>query len=98
MDSWQSRLWYDFNFCTVYSLFSLAFSYRSVGSHHMPRSGPVLIVANHESFLDPLAIGLAVRRRIHYLARKTLFRPPFFGNFLQSVGCVPVDQEGVAKE
>src|SRR3989442_15176552 len=98
MESWQSQLWYHFNFCGVYSLFSLLFSFRSVGSQNMPDSGPVLIVANHESFLDPLAVGLAVRRRIHYLARKTLFRPPWFGRYLQSVGCVPVDQEGVAKE
>ena len=45
--------------------------------------------------LDPLMIGLAVRRRIHCLARKTLFRNPLFGNYLRSVGCVPVDQDGV---
>jgi 1-acyl-sn-glycerol-3-phosphate acyltransferase len=58
----------------------------------------VLLIANHESFLDPLAIGLAVRRHIHFLARKTLFHPPWFGNYLRSVNCVPVDQEGIAKE
>ena len=56
------------------------------------------MIANHESFLDPLAVGLAVRRRIHYLARRTLFTHPTFGNFLRSVGCVPVDQEGFARE
>ena len=42
----------------------------------MPRTGPVLILANHESFLDPLAVGLAVRRHIRYLAKKPLFSNP----------------------
>src|SRR5262245_12817842 len=64
----------------------------------MPATGPVLLIANHESFLDPLAVGLAVRRKVHYMARTTLFKPALFGKYLRSVGCVPVDQEGVAKE
>jgi 1-acyl-sn-glycerol-3-phosphate acyltransferase len=98
MDSWLSELWYKFNFCMVYTVYTFGFSFKSVGSRHMPRHGPVLIVANHESFLDPLMIGLAVRRRIHYLARKSLFKNRLFGNYLLSVGSVPVDQDGVAKE
>lgn len=98
MDSWRSFLWYEANFWTAWTWYTFAFSFRSEGCHHMPRSGPVLVVSNHESFLDPLAVGLAVRRRIHYLARKTLFKHPVFGSFLRSVGCVPVDQDGIAKE
>jgi 1-acyl-sn-glycerol-3-phosphate acyltransferase len=98
MEGWGSWLWYEANFCAVYTAYTLAFSYRSVGSRHMPRRGPVLLIANHESFLDPLAVGLAVRRKIHYMARKTLFKNRAFGSYLLSVGCVPVDQEGVAKE
>jgi 1-acyl-sn-glycerol-3-phosphate acyltransferase len=93
-----SSLWYDFNFCAVWTGFTLGFSLRTEGSWHVPRRGPVLLIANHESFLDPLAVGCAVRRRIRYLARKTLFKPKFFGDYLTSVGCVPVDQEGIAKE
>jgi 1-acyl-sn-glycerol-3-phosphate acyltransferase len=82
----------------TWCFYTFGFSYRSEGGHHMPRQGPVLLIANHESFLDPIAIGLAVRRHICYLARKSLFRNARFGNYLRSVGCVPVDQEGVAKE
>ncbi len=98
MESWRSFLWYEFNYWMAYTLYTLGFSYRSHGSHRVPRRGPVLFLANHESFLDPLAVGLAVRRHLHYLARKPLFNPPWFGNYLRSVGCVPVDQEGIAKE
>ena len=73
MERWLSGLWYQFNFCLTWASFSLGFSFKSRGSHHMPREGPVLVIANHESFLDPLIVGLGVRRRLHYLARKTLF-------------------------
>jgi 1-acyl-sn-glycerol-3-phosphate acyltransferase len=98
MPDWLESLWYEFNYCTVWAGFTLGFSLRTEGAYRVPRNGPVLILANHESFLDPLAVGLAVRRRIRYLARKTLFKPAWFGNYLRSVGCIPVDQEGVAKE
>ena len=98
MDGWQSELWYRLNFSWVWMTYTLGFSFRSRGFYHMPKTGPVLILANHESYLDPLGVGLAVRRRIWYLARKPLFKPPVLGPFLKSVGCVPVDQHGVAKE
>lgn len=98
MDSLRSTLWYDFNFCVAWATYTLAWSYRSIGSHHMPRQGPVLVLANHESFLDPLAVGIAARRKLFYLAKKPLFKNPLFGNYLRSVGCISVDQEGVATE
>lgn len=91
-------LWYNLNFCWVWATFTFGFSFRCVGSRNMPKSGPVLVLANHESYFDPLAVGLAVRRRLYYLARKTLFKEGVFGKYLRSVGCVPVDQVGVAKE
>jgi 1-acyl-sn-glycerol-3-phosphate acyltransferase len=97
MSTWRSDFWYRLNYSLVYATYTLGFSYRSAGSHHMPQEGPVLILANHESFLDPLAVGLAVRRKTHYLAKKTLFKGAF-GDYLRSVGCVAVDQDGVAKE
>ncbi len=62
----------------------------------MPRRGPALIVANHQSFFDPVLVGLAVTRTINYLARKTLFDVPLLGPFLRTVNVHPVDQDGAA--
>src|SRR4051812_22125996 len=87
--SWAPALWYEANFCLMYSLFTLGFSLRTEGSGRMPRKGPVLVIANHESFIDPLLIGLGVRRQLAYLARKTLFKEGLFGAYLRSVGCIP---------
>jgi 1-acyl-sn-glycerol-3-phosphate acyltransferase len=98
MSDWLSDIWYDFNYSAIWVGWHLAWSFRSDGWPYVPQKGPLLIVANHQSFLDPLLVGLAVRRRLTYMARKTLFRHPLFGAYLRSVRCVPVDQEGVAKD
>jgi 1-acyl-sn-glycerol-3-phosphate acyltransferase len=93
-----SPLWYRLNFCTVGFGFSLLFSMRTQGYYNIPGRGPVLIIANHESYLDPLLVGLAVRRRVRILARKTLFRNRLFGSYISSAGVVPLDHHGFARE
>jgi 1-acyl-sn-glycerol-3-phosphate acyltransferase len=99
LNEWASYLWYESWYWTVMATFTYAFSHRTEGHDNVPKRGPALLVANHQSFLDPLAIGLAARRHLTYLARKTLFTGnELFGKFLKSVNCVPVDQEGVATE
>jgi 1-acyl-sn-glycerol-3-phosphate acyltransferase len=96
---WPQKLWYDFTRSGAQVAFTLAWSLRFEGSRHLPRRGPVLLVANHQSFLDPPAVGIAASpRRLCFLARKGLFQPRLFGAYLRSLNCVPVDQEGVAKE
>lgn len=88
---------YEFVRAHVMATYTLGFSFRFEGGRNIPRTGPALLISNHESFLDPVAIGLTTHRHLHYLARKTLFVGAF-GNFLTRVNCVPVDQDGVAKE
>lgn len=94
---WADRL-YDFAYCATGWTYLLGWSLRVEGVHNIPRTGPVLLVANHQSFLDPVAIGLAAPRRLSYLARKSLFTNRYFGGLLRAVNCVPIDQEGVGKE
>ncbi|MCS7044765.1 MAG: 1-acyl-sn-glycerol-3-phosphate acyltransferase [Gemmataceae bacterium] len=93
--SLAADLW--FHFCRVVSahVYVLGFSLRVEGGNNLPRSGPVLAIANHQSFLDPVAIGLASPRRLIYLARKTLFRNWFFSWLIRSLNAVPIDQEGI---
>jgi 1-acyl-sn-glycerol-3-phosphate acyltransferase len=77
---------------------TLGFSYRFEGRRNVPRTGPALLLSNHESFFDPLIVGSAARRHLCFLARKTLFRNKYFGALISRVNAVPVDQEGIAKE
>jgi 1-acyl-sn-glycerol-3-phosphate acyltransferase len=99
MPDWLARTWYGANYCAVMALYTLGFSLRFEGSRNVPRQGPVLLVANHQSYLDPVAIGLAVtHRQLAFLARKTLFANRYLGTFLRSVGVYEIDQDGIAKE
>lgn len=55
-------------------------------------SGGFLIVSNHASYLDPLAVGSVVPREIHYLARRSLFRGPM-AVLLASVNTIPTARD-----
>lgn len=76
----------------------LGFSLRAEGSRHVPRRGPALLVANHQSFFDPLLVGLASGRRLCYLARKTLYRNRLLAWLIRCLNAVPIDHEGIGKE
>jgi 1-acyl-sn-glycerol-3-phosphate acyltransferase len=98
MSAALSTIAYEISYWVVFFIYVIGFRLRAAGLRDVPRRGPVLIIANHQSLLDPIAIGLGFRRHVYYLARKTLFRNPFFGWWLRMVKCVPIDQDGVGKE
>jgi 1-acyl-sn-glycerol-3-phosphate acyltransferase len=60
----------------------------------VPRKGPVILAANHASFIDPPLIGAGIPRMVNYLARDTLFDVPVVGTLLRSWKVVPVDRDG----
>jgi channel protein (hemolysin III family) len=64
------------------------------GAGLLPRSGSVLLVANHDSAWDPLIIGVASvrRRQVHALARSSLWRWRPLGWLMDRLGAIPVDR------
>lgn len=98
MESPWFRLWHHSLYAACHLAFTLGSSLRLQGQHNMVQEGPALLVANHQSYLDPLLIGLCARRPLVYLARKTLFRNRLFAAMIRSLNAVPIDQEGVGKE
>ncbi len=72
-------------------VFTLVYRQRIRGHHHIPVSGPLLVVANHQSHLDPPAIGMAFRsRHPSFLARESLFRVPLLGPLIRALNSTPV--------
>jgi 1-acyl-sn-glycerol-3-phosphate acyltransferase len=65
---------------------------RVEGSEHVPERGGVLLAANHVSYVDPVVVGCAVRRRLHYLAKEELFRRPAAGWFLRQLQAFPISR------
>jgi 1-acyl-sn-glycerol-3-phosphate acyltransferase len=76
---------------------SLAFDLKASGVRNVPRTGGVLVVSNHQSFLDPVILGVAIPRAVSYLAKSELFegRGPlgrFFGGLIRNLNAFPVRQ------
>jgi 1-acyl-sn-glycerol-3-phosphate acyltransferase len=76
------------------ALYRFYFRWRVFNAERVPLTGPVILAANHASFLDPPLVGSGLHRGINYLARESLFRFPGMGALLRSWQSVPVDRDG----
>lgn len=65
-------------------------SVRVFNRHLEPTEGGVVYICNHQSFLDPMLMSLALRRCMNYMARDSLFRPPVFRALIRSLNAFPV--------
>jgi 1-acyl-sn-glycerol-3-phosphate acyltransferase len=74
--------------------FHIYFRMRRIGREYMPSSGPVIVAANHRSFLDPFVIGTMARRPMYYMAKKELFSKRWQAWALNALGAFPVDRGG----
>ena len=69
---------------------------RAVGADRVdPRRGGLLL-ANHQSFLDPIVLGLPLERSISFLARDGLFRLPGFGRYLRAMKTLAIARDAPA--
>jgi 1-acyl-sn-glycerol-3-phosphate acyltransferase len=69
------------------------FRLRWLHRERMINHGPVILAANHQSFLDPPFAGSASSRPIYFLARRSLLDGAFFGWLLPKLNVIPVDSE-----
>ena len=76
------------------AVYATYFRWRVFNPERVPRTGPVILAANHASFIDPPLVGSGLTRDINYLARESLFRFPVVGAILRSWNGVPVDRDG----
>jgi 1-acyl-sn-glycerol-3-phosphate acyltransferase len=93
---WRTRGWVPYGMWAaiviVYPIASLMFRLRYRHAERLPARGPVLVVANHVSILDPLACARLVfdnGRLPHFLAKQSVFKG-FAGTLLRSAGQIPV--------
>jgi len=65
--------------------------------HPFPR-GPLVLAANHCSFLDPVILGLTVPRRVVYLVTSSVYYRPLYRPWMWFFGCIPVHDGSVNVE
>jgi glycerol-3-phosphate dehydrogenase (NAD(P)+) len=87
-----NRLVYWLARAVLQPFFIVYFRMRRIGREHIPASGPLIIAANHRSFLDPFVIGMMLRRPTYFVAKIELFRNPFIAWLLSALGAFPVER------
>lgn len=74
------------------------FDLKVFGNHHVPATGGVLMVSNHQSYLDPVLLGVQIRRPLCYMAKSELFENRAFAWLIRSLHAYPVRQGGQGAE
>ncbi len=83
---------YRFCWWLAYGLAVCLFRLRVEGRRHIPRSGAVILAANHCSQVDPVIIGVAAGRELWYLAKAEIFPIPLLGKLIRKLHAMPVDR------
>lgn len=90
---WYRIVWWHVLHFLCFGWFRFSYRFRAWGIRNLPAIGPVLLVANHQSFLDPIIVGLAAHHRQFYaMARSSLFDDPRFAWLIRSLNAIPVEQ------
>ena len=82
----------------VFPLFRLVFRGRTTGNARVPMHGPLVVVANHGSHLDPPLLGHGLGRPVAFMAKAELFRIPLLGRLIRACGAYPVNRGASDRE
>ncbi|KAF0145693.1 MAG: plsC [Nitrospirae bacterium] len=84
---------YRFTTTLFFILLKIFFRLKIIDAEKVPEKGGVIVVSNHVSHLDPLVIGVAIRKRQStFMAKSGLFKIPLIGAFVRTFS-FPVDRD-----
>ena len=65
------------------------------GVEHLPKAGAAIVVGNHRSYFDPMAMGVALAKRgrpVRFLGKKEVFDAPIVGQLARAMGGIRVER------
>ncbi len=86
-------MWYRFGYALTWLLGKTLFRFRVIHRERIIEDRGAILAMNHQSYIDPPLAGIACRKPIYYLARKTLLDWPVLGSIFPKVNVVPVNQD-----
>ncbi|MCU0712490.1 MAG: 1-acyl-sn-glycerol-3-phosphate acyltransferase [Pirellula sp.] len=97
---WRERLWmtlrrlfYRWLRLTSRIIATVFFGFRTEGRHNLDFEGGAMLLATHQSVMDPVLVGLIANRRLNYLARKTLFKNAAFAFLIRLLDAIEIDRD-----
>jgi 1-acyl-sn-glycerol-3-phosphate acyltransferase len=82
---------------TLRIVFGLWMKYRARGYERLPDGGALFLI-NHQSFLDPLLVGLPLQRPVSFLARDNLFKVPIVGWIIRNTYVMPIRRDAASTD
>lgn len=91
MKEFLNLLWYQLGKLVCRIIFYPPYRVRTFGKENIPANGPVLMLSNHQSFLDPILCQIPLKRPLYCIARESLYTSnKLFGLLLLSVLTIPI--------
>jgi 1-acyl-sn-glycerol-3-phosphate acyltransferase len=76
--------------CRIFT--TVWFDLKVFDAGNVPSTGGVLLVSNHQSFLDPVLVAVRLYRPVSFMARSSLFHNPYFGWLIRNLRAFPIQQ------
>jgi acyl-[acyl-carrier-protein]-phospholipid O-acyltransferase/long-chain-fatty-acid--[acyl-carrier-protein] ligase len=74
----------------AYPFANCIYKIKAVGRQNVPIEGPVLLVANHVSFVDAILIAMANQRLVRFMMLRSYYELPIAHRLFKAMGCIPV--------
>ncbi len=89
--AWRVLFWWGIMVWTLRVSLYVLYRFRYRGRNNIPKSGPILFVANHQSNFDPAIVGVVARDRpFHGIARDTLFDSKLLSAYMRGFGVISI--------
>jgi 1-acyl-sn-glycerol-3-phosphate acyltransferase len=72
----------------------LLFRIRCLERQRIPADGALLVCSNHQSFFDPVLVGMWFQRQLNYLARQSLWGIAPLRWLIEYLDAIPIDRDG----
>ncbi len=86
------------SYVLVFPIFRILFRGRTLGNDNVPKTGSLIVVANHGSHLDPPFLGHSLGRPVAFMAKAELFRIPLLSYIIRACGAYPVSRGASDRE
>lgn len=73
-------------------LIKIFWDFEVKGRENVPPKGGLILASNHVSYLDPVVLGVSLKRKIYFIAKEEVFKDIFSNLFLRSLNAFPVSR------